>query len=84
MARQPGLFDVDDRLRWLNEAGDPFARLRYTVVIGHRLLHDFHSVPKPMSGQEQWAPQVERCPRDGGLRGKRLLPRRGASPRRRK
>lgn len=31
MAGRPGFFDVDDRLRWLNEAGDPLARLGAVV-----------------------------------------------------
>ncbi|MEO1092658.1 MAG: IS5 family transposase [Pseudomonadota bacterium] len=31
MAVQSGFFDVDDRLRWLNEAGDPLARLDSVV-----------------------------------------------------
>lgn len=31
MAGQAGFFDVDDRLRWLKEAGDPPARLAAVV-----------------------------------------------------
>lgn len=31
MARQPGFFDTDDRLRWLSEAGDPLERLSAVV-----------------------------------------------------
>jgi transposase, IS5 family len=31
MARQPGFFDMDDRLRWLSEAGDPLERLAAVV-----------------------------------------------------
>jgi IS5 family transposase len=31
MARQPGFFDTDERLRWLSEAGDPLERLAAVV-----------------------------------------------------
>jgi transposase, IS5 family len=31
MGRQPGLFDTDERLRWLSEAGDPLERLSAVV-----------------------------------------------------
>ena len=31
MARQPGFFDTDERLRWLSEAGDPLGRLAAEV-----------------------------------------------------
>ena len=38
MAGQPGFFDVDDRLRWLNEAGDPLARL--AAVVDFEMFRD--------------------------------------------
>lgn len=31
MARQPGFFDTDERLRWLSEAGDPLERLASVI-----------------------------------------------------
>lgn len=31
MARQPGFFDTDERLRWLSQAGDPLERLAAVV-----------------------------------------------------
>ena len=38
MAGQAGFFDVDDRLRWRNEAGDPLARLG--AVVDFELFRD--------------------------------------------
>ena len=57
MACQPGFFDVDDRLRWLNEAGDPLARL--AAVVDFAVFRECRSAWK-VDPLMEWAPGAGR------------------------